>query len=309
MPGVITHHLFGKALGARLGAEALPTRDERDAFLLGNQGPDPFFYAQFTPRFVGLKRFGSQLHTQAVDASITALREAVGALGVSERRLGQAWLEGYICHFTLDSYAHPLIFAEEQAYVHAGVPGLRPRDRGVVHNQIEADLDTMVLARTAGLSVREFIVPRQVLLGNEEVLAVAGRLLTRVARDVYGRTVPLGAYAASVRDFRFTLRFTYSPGGTKRELLGHIERLFKEHSRMQAISHRGDAGATCPYSNEEHRTWHDPATGEARTESFTDLYAQAQIAAAQALAALAQGAPTPELTHNLDFDGRPQAVN
>ncbi len=54
MPALITHDAFGRDVYGRLHAFVGGTRDEADAFLLGNQGPDPLFYAVLNPRLRGV---------------------------------------------------------------------------------------------------------------------------------------------------------------------------------------------------------------------------------------------------------------
>ena len=44
MPALITHDFFGRDVYDRLYTFIGGSRDEADAFLLGNQGPDPLFY-------------------------------------------------------------------------------------------------------------------------------------------------------------------------------------------------------------------------------------------------------------------------
>ena len=43
MPALITHDFFGRDVYDRLYTFIGGSRDEADAFLLGNQGPDPLF--------------------------------------------------------------------------------------------------------------------------------------------------------------------------------------------------------------------------------------------------------------------------
>ena len=45
MPSLITHDFFGRDVYDRLFGTIGGSRDEAEAFLLGNQGPDPLFYA------------------------------------------------------------------------------------------------------------------------------------------------------------------------------------------------------------------------------------------------------------------------
>ena len=43
MPALITHHLFGEKSAALLPEGIIRNQEELLAFILGNQGPDPFF--------------------------------------------------------------------------------------------------------------------------------------------------------------------------------------------------------------------------------------------------------------------------
>ena len=49
MPALMTHHLVGEESIERLPGGLISTDDERIAFLLANQGPDPFFFRFRTP--------------------------------------------------------------------------------------------------------------------------------------------------------------------------------------------------------------------------------------------------------------------
>ena len=63
MPALITHDFFGQDVYDRLFRDIGGTRDEAEAFLLGNQGPDPLFYAVADPRLREHNRLG-QRHAQ-----------------------------------------------------------------------------------------------------------------------------------------------------------------------------------------------------------------------------------------------------
>ena len=43
MPSLITHHIFGEDAAQRLPEGLVDGEEELLAFLLGNEGPDPFF--------------------------------------------------------------------------------------------------------------------------------------------------------------------------------------------------------------------------------------------------------------------------
>ena len=53
MPAIITHDFFGRDVYDALFQTIGGSRDEADAFLLGNQGPDPLFYAAVSYTHLG----------------------------------------------------------------------------------------------------------------------------------------------------------------------------------------------------------------------------------------------------------------
>ena len=50
MPAIITHDLFGKDVYGKTFDTIGGSRDAAEAFLLGNQGPDPLFFVAPDPR-------------------------------------------------------------------------------------------------------------------------------------------------------------------------------------------------------------------------------------------------------------------
>ena len=71
MPALITHRLFGEESMNLLPAGIVSTEDERLAFLLGNQGPDPFFFRMRTPETRSCTEFGRRMQkNQAVRQDI-----------------------------------------------------------------------------------------------------------------------------------------------------------------------------------------------------------------------------------------------
>jgi hypothetical protein len=305
MPAILTHHLFGEEILKQLGPDAFPMTDEYDAFLLGNQGPDPFFYPLLTTQPVAIREFASKLHRQRINAALDTMRAYARDLHEPEQRIVDAYLCGYLCHFALDSIAHPFVFAQQYAICDAGVPGLTRADGGCVHSQIEADLDSMMLYLLRSQTIWSYKVPKLTLQASGDVLAAIDGLYVQVARTVYDSKLPAHAFSGAVRDMRLSVRALYSPRGIKRRLLGFGERLFNLHSRAQATSHRSDVFETCDYDNRNAQIWVDPATGELSVDSFVDLFNAAQQAALEDLRLHEEGADSALITGNLSFVGIP----
>lgn len=311
MPAIITHDQFGKsALERGLAAPFAADLRQREAFLLGNQGPDPLFYCVANPALIEFRSLGSRMHREKPSALIAALAASVEDVPASGRGVAQAWTAGFLCHYLLDRTAHPLVYAQQNAFCETGVDGLTPEDGSEVHAVIESEIDEMMLYTRTGQTVATFKPQREILRADEQTLATVSYALTRAVERVYGETVRPDLYAKSVHAFRRVQGCAFhSAHGVKRAALGRVERLFRPHSFAQAMTHRPAAIEHSSFDNHEHRTWENPFTCEASTESFNDLFARALDAAAAALPTLADGTLDEQaarrITHGLDFSGRP----
>jgi hypothetical protein len=314
MPALLTHNFFGTdvwayvakrcpGLSATEGSSA--AWELQRAFLLGNQGPDPFFYALRTPHLMTNKKFGSLMHHEGVSETIEAFRRIALSRQDFEGSLLLAYLLGFVCHFTLDSVAHPFVYAQQYAVCDAGVKGLDRRDGSTVHGQIESDLDMMLLYRRRGVSIREYNYTRAVLKAKDSTLRLLDAAYQALAHEVYAVDLTASAFSRAVRDMRLTIAVLYSPRGIKRQLIGRVERLFSRHSFAQAMSPRADVGETCDFDNHERNEWVNPFTSECSHESFDELCARAHDAALINIDALMDGKPALDITKGRDFEGSP----
>lgn len=130
MPNYYAHLQFGDQVLAALPA-ALRARleGERDAYTLGQYGPDPlFFYHPVRCRSV--RAVGVEMHRQPVRPVMERMRQAV-----EERRAFAAgYAAGFLCHFALDSRCH--------AYIKRWAA-----DSQVIHTCIESEFDRFLMTR------------------------------------------------------------------------------------------------------------------------------------------------------------------
>jgi hypothetical protein len=261
-----------------------------------------------------LKRFGSRLHQEKVQQVVQAMCEyKAGATGV-KRGLLHSYIAGYLGHYSLDSIAHPFIYSQQYAICAAGIAGLDEQDGSIVHGQIEADIDSMMLFRHLGKTVSNYRPAREFFRLDSAWLSCVDALYSYVAAEVFGMVLPARAFSRCFNDMRLTLETIYSRRGIKRVLLGYAERAFRRHSLLQALSTRdlsyGTAlvtpeEATCDFCNQARGLWINPFTGDTSQASFLELFA-AGVKNAQARARqLEQGAHAANLDLSLNFEGSP----
>lgn len=80
MPAIITHDLFGKDVYGETFDTIGGSRDAAEAFLLGNQGPDPLFFVAPDPRYRRVGKLASTLHRARPAVFLVALKSAVREL-------------------------------------------------------------------------------------------------------------------------------------------------------------------------------------------------------------------------------------
>lgn len=283
------------------------TREETDAFLLGNQGPDVFFFSTLSPKQAPALGVGTRMHKTDPAELICALRDAADTLSPEAAPIARAYIQGMLCHYLADSTLHPFVYAQQYEICDAGVDGLSRRDGHEVHAEIESELDVMMLSHRTDRTIAEMPPSQNLLRGNDFTLASISAMYKRAFSQLYGKKVPKDVFVHGVKSYRAIARALYSPKGVKRKLLGAIERRLRNHSILQAMSHRNQLIYESAFDNREHGEWIYPGFGEVRTESYWDLYDQA-IERADKLVPIVLSADRTTLDtefRGLDFNGQP----
>ncbi|MDO4183357.1 MAG: zinc dependent phospholipase C family protein [Coriobacteriia bacterium] len=310
MPAIITHEFFGRSVYERLESTIGTSVDEKQAFLLGNQGPDPLFYAVAAPLIAGFSAFGSTMHHLHTNEELVAFREALDALPEEEQSVGRAYLLGFLCHYLLDSTMHPLVYSQQYALCDAGVDGLSRKDGNEVHAIIESELDEVVLFTRTGHTIETFNTSTEILQASDDVLRVVGSLYTPMAAAAFEQPMNPRVFGTCVKGFRLVQSLFYSPSGKKREALGRLEELVRPYSFYRSMSHRVVEATECAFDNHEHAPWKNPFTGERSEASFWDLFESAQARAENVFETFLQEGFTLEaaqaITAGKNFSGNPQ---
>ena len=316
MPAILSHDLFGRGVledtSQLLGLRSL---DERDAFLLGNQGPDPLFYLVADPLMHKWSPLGGAMHDGSAAELLLAMREAYLRLEGHERQVARAYVAGFACHWLLDSTVHPFVYHWQNGICHAGVPGLTEADAQKVHAEIERDLDEMALFTLTGRTVERWVPHERALSATRTTLAAIDKLYFYVALWVYDKPIDPRTFSTAVIEFRLAQRVLDSAGGRKRAVVGTIERALKRtpYSLLCAMSHRVRPEETSDFDNRGHEPWENPFTGERSRASFWDLWDDARARALPAIDALLRAdavdlAATRAITGDLNFEGAPTAA-
>ncbi len=309
MPALMNHDFFGKDL---LGDDPHiigDTDDDRDAFLLGCQGPDPLFYLATSPLHAKYWHLGTQMHVNFTAELFCALHKAQDIVSADEKDIAHAYAHGFICHYELDSIAHPLIYATQYKICGAGIKGLDDSAHSEVHAFIERELDESMLWRIRHQTVAEYAPYKHIIIAREHVLRIISKMFSYLALTVYGKQVPPDMYRLAIHKMRRTQHLFYSSTGMKRNVLGDIEQIVRRYSMLRSMAPRPVANPDPWVANEDHHEWDDPATGTPHFESFYDLYDMALEKAKKDIPLFDQPDfdldAAHKLTGDINFNGEP----
>lgn len=271
MPAIITHHLFGEEAARRLPADFALAQEELLAFLLGNQGPDPFYFCfTDTPGRVRIcHEFADAMHRAHVVDALMCVHDTVRYLPVDDQGVGRAFSLGLVAHYLLDSEAHAFILSQEGALCGAGVGLDDAHDE--VHALIESELDTWMLWSARNQTIADSPAWAN-LTRTERVGRVAGTLFAQLAWEVFGLKLGADCLEGCLRDYELLYRAIDPTGNPYGTLLSKTERLRSRHSILSALSHGATPTDGCPAANLDCRPWVDPLTGQVQTTSFPDVF-------------------------------------
>lgn len=309
MPAIITHDQFAREMLTHPATSFIKTKEQRDAFALGSQGPDPLFFCVVSPSLAPYRNLGSLMHDKKPAHLIYSISKSPEKTPSNKKEVVRAFGAGFLCHYLLDRATHPFVYAQQFALCNAGIEGLDKRDGHEVHAVIESELDEMILYTHTGHTVSSFKPYKEILQANEGTLAAISHAVCSTFWETYQRLSPANLFEKSVHNYRKIQCATYSPHGFKRNLYGVVERRFRRHSFAQAFCHRPLALTESAFDNHEHNVWVDPFTNECHTTSFEDIFTNTLEEANTIIPHFISGSlsldETIALCRNLNFSGKP----
>jgi len=182
MPSVLTHYGFNKEV---LDNKVEFLKGNEDIYLVGAQGPDPFFFYGIIPFFGGKKgkfvrKFGSGLHK--VDPA-----EAFGFLlnyanEKNEKDILYSYILGAGLHYILDRKMHPYVYYKTGF----STDKKSKRKYHVDHTRFETNLDVLLVNdRYKSYKVR----PVEAIKCNEDKIEYVSEMYEKLARSVLRKKI------------------------------------------------------------------------------------------------------------------------
>ena len=220
MPASYAHYHFGQQLLAQLPPELRRyPRNFRQLFLVGLQGPDPFFYHNPVIKTKTVK-LGSTLHRQSGKVFFAHACTAVNS------EAAKAYLLGLLGHYCLDSVCHP--------FVH------QHTDQGSIsHVELETEFDRFLLRSAGNDSPHTFD-------RGADIRLTWGECVTAAA---FFPQVKPEELRTSVKNMASMLRLLATPKPGKRKFLGKLMEIPGGELRYHLMHERKNPN--CNHLNEE----------------------------------------------------------
>lgn len=302
MPALITHHLFGEESIDRLPQGVITSDEERIAFILGNQGPDPFFFHILTPRVSDCTLLAQVMHRSRMSRQFACLRDGVSHLLSRDASLGRAFALGLLSHYVLDRNAHPFVYEQQFGIVESDSE--LEDSSSQVHAVIESDLDVLMLQlKRAGATVDDY-PPAGEIVTTDRINRVAGVLMSYVAGRVYGIDIPAGEYGAAVANMQRLYRAIEPAGSVKTRAISLVEGLVHDYSLLDGLAHRVTTELPERTGNLGYLTWKNPFTDEVSNESFPEVFDRALVDYECTVARFIETGDMDAVTSHVNYSGR-----
>lgn len=215
MPSSITHALIAEEAAKRL-PEQLQTVISAvpEAYFLGAQGPDVFFFAKKANKQEG--NLGKYLHRNAVYELFCAFLDAIPTLGEEERRAAQAYCLGYVTHYCADVAFHPFV------YRYLEQNNLHKRE----HQRMENDWDVYFVRKLRGREAERYPFPD--LTGCREGALYS--LWEKVTRTLGRTPMERAVFSDGVKNFAWYLAFFHKKCYASQKHWRRFDRLFHVHA-------------------------------------------------------------------------------
>lgn len=273
MPGFTTHYLFGLNTYRQLDNSLLKKIIQKNhaAYSLGLQGPDIFFY--FLPSYtIHANNIGSVAHTKHTGEFLRHLLESRNLFSEqTEKNIADAYIAGFLGHYTLDTHCHPYIYWK----THFKQKSNRYHGR---HMSLEVDIDTKLLAYYRHCRPSSFQQNSTIRLTRRQFRTIAG-----ILHYVYQKTYPeLGILKTtmriSIRSMQIGTRWLWDPSGRKKTYLSKLEKFLLGYPLLSTLIPSDTLTVHTDPLNLLHMPWQNPWDRfEISIASFPDLMERAQI--------------------------------
>jgi len=284
MPDMLAHYLVAEAAARRDGAGRL-VAGAFDAYKVGAQGPDVFFYSRLVRGRRGRPNLAHITHQHRVAAAFRSMLTRAAASPARERSAAFAFVAGYAAHLCLDAEAHPWVLYWTGDISEAADPPARtePFRR---HGILEASID-VILSRERSHDTAWLRRQRLLRLPSAQAMTAA-TLLSGMLSDVFGASFTPAEGRSAFRAMEWVYTTMSDPRALTTRLLGMVAPAVDKSGvvRTQIYPEAPAPAAARLYAGRSR--WYYPSLpGEPRTTTFAEILEAATAETTRCLEAIA----------------------
>ena len=268
MPSVLTHYGFNKEL---YNKSIKFLEKNEDIYLLGAQGPDPFFFYGIIP-FMGdkngkeIRAFGNKLHKMDPSASFKFLFDY--AKDKEEKDVLFAYILGAGLHYILDRKIHPYVFYKTGFSDDKKIK----RKYFVDHTLFETNLDVLLMnGRYKDYKVK----PSEAIKCDDDKVEEVSEMYEKLAKELLNYELDDDAFEDSHEHMEKIEKLLYSKKGIKKGIVNFLFKNTPFNTMMHPLCVKDDD--KIDYLNLKKSEWKDPESEATYVKDFYDLIDEAKI--------------------------------
>lgn len=281
MPGLITNYLFGERAYQSLSPNYLKEiiRKNPNAYRMGLQGPDIFFYYLSYYMRTRKNNICNVLHEKSTGLFIDNLLEYAMILDTEECEVCLAYIAGFLCHYALDIHTHPYF----RYRVERDLSEHQERQNSpFYYRRLETLMDTLLLKRLNHMEPSQLNLEALVYINKKERRIISDCLVYSL-RTTYHYRISRKTILKVIRSVRNTCIFLQSNPQLRQRFVRFIDKRLPFTPSKTCFIYTEYEGDPSDYLNETKQTWYSGKDMQPRNESFYDLLSDANIFSTQIL--------------------------
>lgn len=269
MPSVLTHYGFNKEV---LNNDISFLKNNHDIYLLGAQGPDPFFFYGIIPSFKLknsnlIRNYGSRLHK--IEPSEVFAMFFKYANNNANKDVLYAYILGAGLHYILDRKIHPYV------YYNTGFSDDKKKKRRYFswHTLFETNMDVLLMdGRFASVKNK----PYDAIETDDSKVKIVSEMYGKLSdKLIKSDAINNSTFFESYISMRNIEKILYSKRGIKKNITNVLFKNTPLNTMMHPLVVKDDG--KIDYLNLKKREWQDPSTEEVYNKSVNELIDEAKI--------------------------------
>lgn len=277
MPSSVTHSFFCEDVYEKCPSNVKKKLTEGyEYFRVFGQGPDPYFFYDFhlSPKARKVEKINKAMQHSKVNLHFVKLINYINEKNYYSNEQVMAYLYGQICHFGLDSTAHPYIIYMTGLYDEKNKETYKYNG---LHEEMEYYIDCYLIFQRKKMFPKNYKTFKELFkIGkfNEELKDT----IDTVVKEVYGFDMVSDIYYKAIMDMKkFYHVFNYDPYGIKKVVYKGMDLVCQNRLvKKEELSFHVNPLEKTYYLNNEKNVWNHPCDiNEVYDLSFTELYVKA----------------------------------